>query len=260
MADTTLSLIVPNAKKKTTQFSSSSSVSSIFSRKSFSLYDKLPSLPLRLSVLKLDGSSFDIQVPKAATIAELKDAVEAVFSHMPQKGPGKISWPHVWGQFCLCYDGKKLIIEEDYLRNYGVKDGDQLHFIRHMSNNCGVQRKRSKKRVFHLKQHRRSSQSNDIEQRENCDDDDDGIGSDEEASQNEEIKHHIEEKHVGKNKLTGFVGELFAYTPLALVRKTRAQNKINPSTISRCLLGSFRKIRRIVYSGRRQQYSVWKRH
>ena len=34
----------------------------------------------------------DIQVAKTATIAELKEAVEAAFSHMPQKGPGKISW------------------------------------------------------------------------------------------------------------------------------------------------------------------------
>ncbi|KAI5393802.1 hypothetical protein KIW84_060783 [Lathyrus oleraceus] len=153
MAETAPSLA--KKKKKTAQFSSSSpSPLAIFSRKSL-FYDRLPSQPLRLSVLKLDGSSFDIQVSKNATIAELKDSVEAVFSYMPQNGPGKISWPHVWGQFCLCYDEKKLVKEEDYLRNYGVKDGDQLNFIRHASNNCGVQRKRSKKRVFHLKQHRR---------------------------------------------------------------------------------------------------------
>lgn len=34
----------------------------------------------------------DIEVIKTATIAELKEAVEAVFSHMPKKGPVKISW------------------------------------------------------------------------------------------------------------------------------------------------------------------------
>ena len=34
----------------------------------------------------------DIEVRKTATVAELKQAVEAVFSYMPQKGPGKISW------------------------------------------------------------------------------------------------------------------------------------------------------------------------
>lgn len=34
----------------------------------------------------------DVEVIKSATIAELKLAVEDVFSHMPKEGPGKISW------------------------------------------------------------------------------------------------------------------------------------------------------------------------
>ena len=34
----------------------------------------------------------DVEVANAATVAELKQAVEAVFSHVPQKGPGKILW------------------------------------------------------------------------------------------------------------------------------------------------------------------------
>lgn len=34
----------------------------------------------------------DIEVMKTASIAELRLAVEAAFSHMPKKGPGKISW------------------------------------------------------------------------------------------------------------------------------------------------------------------------
>ena len=29
---------------------------------------------------------------KSATVEELRQAVEAVFSYMPQEGPGKISW------------------------------------------------------------------------------------------------------------------------------------------------------------------------
>lgn len=34
----------------------------------------------------------DVEIAKTATVDELKQAVEAVFSHLPQKGPGKISW------------------------------------------------------------------------------------------------------------------------------------------------------------------------
>ncbi|PPD78095.1 hypothetical protein GOBAR_DD24981 [Gossypium barbadense] len=88
-------------------------------------YSKLPEEPIKLSVRKLDGSSFDVEVIKSATIADLKLAVQHVFSHMPKKGPGKISWPHVWGHFCLCYDGQKLLTDTDHIMNYGIKDGDQ---------------------------------------------------------------------------------------------------------------------------------------
>ncbi|XLS89881.1 hypothetical protein HN51_065889 [Arachis hypogaea] len=29
------------------------------------------------------------------------------------------------GQFCLCYEGRKHVIETTYLRDYGIMDGDQ---------------------------------------------------------------------------------------------------------------------------------------
>ncbi|WVY89548.1 hypothetical protein V8G54_035062 [Vigna mungo] len=273
-------LMLPNPTTPTRSSSASSSplplIHAIFGRKNL-FYHRLPSLPLRLSVLKLDGSSFrtqppfpsfylsssslhtllklsslfaDIQVSKTATIAELKDAVEAVFAHTPLKGPAKISWAHVWGQFCLCYDGQKLVTENDYLRNYGIKDGDEiirhlygpvivscidvkrkltfsgervtdgsslysLRFIRHVSNNCCVQRKRLKKRIVYLKPQRRSSPVDSYQDKRKSDSDE--IGSDDEATDNE--KHdteEVEEERVVKNKFAGFVGELFSYTPLAV--------------------------------------------
>ncbi|GFZ08349.1 ubiquitin-like superfamily protein [Actinidia rufa] len=93
-------------------------------RKSFS-YDKLPPHPLKLSICKLDGSSFDVEIVRTATVGELKQAVEGVFSHMPKKGPGKISWSHVWGHFCLCYDGWNLVVDSEPISSYGIIDGDQ---------------------------------------------------------------------------------------------------------------------------------------
>ncbi|CAI0416640.1 unnamed protein product [Linum tenue] len=96
-------------------------------------YSKLPARPITLSVLKLDGSCFDIEVKHSATVGELKQAVEAAFSYMPQKGPGKISWPHVWGHFCLGFHGQKLLSEADSISYFGIREGDQLQFIRHLS-------------------------------------------------------------------------------------------------------------------------------
>ncbi|KAF4354492.1 uncharacterized protein LOC115702360 [Cannabis sativa] len=118
------------------------------SRKSSVSYDKLPEEPLKLSVLKLDGSSFDVQVTRSSTVAELKKAVEAVFSHLPQKGPEKISWPHIWGHFCLCYNGRKLILDTDQVKNHGIKDGDQLHFVRHVSISYNLVKKRPNKKGY----------------------------------------------------------------------------------------------------------------
>lgn len=55
-------------------------------------YSKLPEETLNLSIRKLDGSSFVIEVLKSATVADLKLGVQNVFCHMPDEGPDKISW------------------------------------------------------------------------------------------------------------------------------------------------------------------------
>ncbi|KAF3794338.1 U11/U12 small nuclear ribonucleoprotein [Nymphaea thermarum] len=92
--------------------------------KSFSYY-RLPQKLLKLSVVKLDGSRFDVQVARTASVAELKRRVEDVFDQAPEEGKGKISWSHVWGYFCLCYEGFKLINDKELLRNFGINDGAQ---------------------------------------------------------------------------------------------------------------------------------------
>lgn len=103
-------------------------------RLSFS-YHKLPPQLIKLCVVKLDSSSFDVQVNGNATVGELKEAIEDVFIKSPEHGARPISWSHVWGHFCLCYEDQKLINDKDYIRNFGIKDGDKLHFIRHLSIN-----------------------------------------------------------------------------------------------------------------------------
>ncbi|OVA13721.1 hypothetical protein BVC80_1765g21 [Macleaya cordata] len=109
-------------------------------------YKKLPTqILIKLSVLKLDGSSFDVQIKRNATVAELKQAVEDVFTLSSKEGHGLISWSHVWGHFCLSYEGQKLINNKDYIQSFRIRDGDQLHFIRHLSVNHNRIKRRSKK-------------------------------------------------------------------------------------------------------------------
>ncbi|KAK7859308.1 uncharacterized protein LOC112015267 [Quercus suber] len=112
-------------------------------------YHKLPQpFFLKLSVLKLDASLFDVFVAKNATVAELKQAIEEVFA----SAADEISWCHVWGHFCLCYNGQKLINDKTCLQNYGIKDGDQLQFIRHMSVQYSPLRKKPSNKSVAYKQ------------------------------------------------------------------------------------------------------------
>ncbi|KAL2493480.1 Ubiquitin-like superfamily protein [Abeliophyllum distichum] len=94
-------------------------------------YKKLPRQLLKISILKLDGSSFSVEVSRNATVASLEFAVEEVYGILPQDD-GNILWSLVWSHFCLCYEGQQLINEKACLQSYGIKDGDELHFSRHM--------------------------------------------------------------------------------------------------------------------------------
>ncbi|XP_071694616.1 uncharacterized protein [Rutidosis leptorrhynchoides] len=132
------------------------------SRKSFS-YGKLPLEPIKLTVLKLDGSSFDISVVKNPTLAQLKQAVEDAFSHLPKHGIGKVSWSHVWAQFCLCFDGQKLLHDQDTVILHGIKDGDQLQFVRHTSISYNLVKERSEKHDYDHEESQVSSGKQEVQ-------------------------------------------------------------------------------------------------
>ncbi|KAJ8500102.1 hypothetical protein OPV22_010654 [Ensete ventricosum] len=109
-------------------------------------YCRLPEQLLRLSVLKLDGSTFEVEVARTASVVELKMEIEGIFSESPDEGGCSISWSHVWGHFCLCYKEHKLIDDGAYLRAFGIRDGDELHFTRHLSLNHNANRRRLRNR------------------------------------------------------------------------------------------------------------------
>ncbi|KAJ4718412.1 putative U11/U12 small nuclear ribonucleoprotein 25 kDa protein [Melia azedarach] len=125
-------------------------------------YLKLPQTRLKLSVLKLDGSLFDIYIDRNASVADLKQAIEEVFILSPREDQGTISWMHVWGHFCLCYDGQKLVNDKVHVRDLKIKDGDQLQFIRHMSLDYLHSKRRSKIRRGACQQNSMSSLGLDV--------------------------------------------------------------------------------------------------
>ncbi|CAK9154600.1 unnamed protein product [Ilex paraguariensis] len=210
------------------------------SRKSFS-YNQLPQEPLELTILKLDGSCFDILVAKTATVAELKQAVEAAFSHLPRKEAGKISWPHVWGQFCLSYDGQKLLTDSDYIGAYGIKDADQLQFTRHVSTNYNLVKARSVKQARASK-HPRISDSEESKQNGEEDEkhDQEGLKQDQDQDDDDDkgVITHCE------CKLTHLLRGWFSYRRLAS-SDMRFEKKSSLSRFTSGFLGSFKNILRV---------------
>jgi len=67
-------------------------------------------------------------VPGTASVLELKKAIEEKFGDS-QMEEGKISWCHVWGNFCLAYDDQELINDGSLLSSFGIKDSDESFLL-----------------------------------------------------------------------------------------------------------------------------------
>ncbi|KAM7257263.1 hypothetical protein ACFE04_013004 [Oxalis oulophora] len=145
-------------------------------------YDRLPEQQLQLSILKLDGSLFDVYVRRSATVAELKQAVEEVFIMSFIQDQEEVSWSHVWGHFCLCYAGQKLINDKACIKSFGIKDGHQLQFIKHLSINNKMSKRQLKN--YNVAAKRGFSGSNSHEEKERSIIDDDFEDEGETKSQN----------------------------------------------------------------------------
>ncbi|KAK2651659.1 hypothetical protein Ddye_011515 [Dipteronia dyeriana] len=216
-------------------------------------YLKLPQSLFRLSVLKLDASLFDVYVPRNATVEELKQAIEEVFILSPSEGQGMISWTHVWGHFCLCYEGQKLVNDKARIRDFKIKDGDQsfivgirlkLQFTRHMSINYLHSKRRSKPQSVAWRQYSMSSSGSNApnEEKKLADfADKDGLENQDSYKYNQ--SQDAEETPASEFKLAHFLRGWLSYSRLWGVSRKSSEGKSRPSRFSlHCLGGTSRMI------------------
>ncbi|KAK0594842.1 hypothetical protein LWI29_001197 [Acer saccharum] len=209
-------------------------------------YLKLPQSRLRLSVLKLDASLFDVYVPRNATVQELKQAIEEVFTLSPTEGQGMISWTHVWGHFCLCYEGQKLVNDKARIRDFNIKDGDQLKFTRHMSINYLHSKRQSKVQSVAWRQYSMSPSGSDAshEEKKLADfADKDSLENQDSYKYNQ--SQDAEEIPASEFKLAHFLKGWLSYSRLWGVSRKSSEGKSRPSRFSpRCFGGTSRMIPR----------------
>ncbi|KAG2321462.1 hypothetical protein Bca52824_014675 [Brassica carinata] len=106
---------------------------------------------MRLSIIKLDGSSLDVAVMNSATLKDLKLLIKKKVNEMEQANMGHrhISWKHVWSNFCLSCNNDKLLDDDAVLQDVGVRNNSQIAFVPYVTKKGpGRHSKRKKHRLF----------------------------------------------------------------------------------------------------------------
>lgn len=107
---------------------------------------------MRISVVRMDNTSFDVALLNSATLKDLKLAIRKKTDEIEQAQMGHrhISWRHVWANFCLAYNNEKLINDDSLLSAYGIHNNSKVHFTPYvMSRAIQKHSRRRKHRFFH---------------------------------------------------------------------------------------------------------------
>ncbi|XP_074561964.1 U11/U12 small nuclear ribonucleoprotein 25 kDa protein-like [Curcuma longa] len=86
---------------------------------------------MKITIVKMDNTSFDVAVLNSATVKDLKLAIKKKINEMEQTTMGHrhISWRHVWANFCLSHQNEKLVDDNSVLSEYGVTNNSKVHFF-----------------------------------------------------------------------------------------------------------------------------------
>ncbi|CAM6089079.1 unnamed protein product [Calypogeia fissa] len=105
---------------------------------------------MMLCIRKMDGTKFDVAVWNKASVRDIKSAIERKVDEMVQENleHRRISWAHVWGNFCLVYNNEKLLKDSSLLSKFGIKNGDELSYAHHLASREGGCHSYSKQRRF----------------------------------------------------------------------------------------------------------------
>ncbi|XP_015691815.1 U11/U12 small nuclear ribonucleoprotein 25 kDa protein [Oryza brachyantha] len=107
---------------------------------------------MRITVVKLDSTSFDVAVLNTATVKDLKMAIRKKINEIEQEQMGHrhISWKHIWDNYCLTHQSEKLMDDNFVLSSHGIRNNSKVSFLPHiMSRVYRKHSRRRKHRFFH---------------------------------------------------------------------------------------------------------------
>ncbi|XP_075035963.1 U11/U12 small nuclear ribonucleoprotein 25 kDa protein [Mixophyes fleayi] len=87
---------------------------------------------MTVRVCKADGEVMPVVVVQNATVLDLKRAIQRYIQlkHQREGGIQHISWKYVWRTYQLSFSGEKLNDNEKSIREYGIKNRDEVVFVK----------------------------------------------------------------------------------------------------------------------------------
>ncbi|XP_039630465.1 U11/U12 small nuclear ribonucleoprotein 25 kDa protein [Polypterus senegalus] len=87
---------------------------------------------ITVRVCKADGEVMPIVVVQNATVLDLKKAIRRYVELKQQREGGIqcIGWKYVWRTFHLVFQGEKLEDDKMKLKDYGIKNRDEITFLK----------------------------------------------------------------------------------------------------------------------------------
>eukprot|EP01112_Ceratiomyxa_fruticulosa_P024264 TRINITY_DN979_c0_g2_i6.p1 TRINITY_DN979_c0_g2~~TRINITY_DN979_c0_g2_i6.p1 ORF type:complete len:176 (-),score=33.36 TRINITY_DN979_c0_g2_i6:121-648(-) len=88
---------------------------------------------IRVQVRKISGERIPFIIASDTTLRELKKDIVTEISRReePLLGKKKISWKHVWKNYCLVFEGVRLLEDNKRLYEWGIKNDSELTWTRY---------------------------------------------------------------------------------------------------------------------------------
>ncbi|XP_052762423.1 U11/U12 small nuclear ribonucleoprotein 25 kDa protein-like isoform X2 [Mya arenaria] len=87
-----------------------------------------------VNVIRADNQVMGVVVTQNATVLDLKHAIKRHFLLHQSRigGTTVLSWRYIWKRHWLYYDGQRLSENNDKLKEYGIRNKDEVTFVKRL--------------------------------------------------------------------------------------------------------------------------------